>query len=193
MSRDGKGKRPAMTDEQIETQLAERKETRLYGSRADRASMWRQVNDEQLSKLLDLSFMGLRNIADGTVKISLADTETVQQYTLRYWQLCTENSVIPYFETLMAALGYTKKGGYDFMSRHPDHPTTAWLRSVQDHINGVVSNGAMTGALAPIPAIFYMKCHGLREDTNDMPDDRSGTDGESAETIMERYKDLPDV
>jgi hypothetical protein len=193
MARDGYGRLPAMTDEEINNQLEVTKETRIYGSKADRASMWRKVNDEQLSKFMAISLKEIKNVADGTVKVSLADTEAVKSYTMNFWKLCIEHSVIPTYINLMSAMGYTRRGGDDFIMRNPNHPTTEWLLFLRDHINSIVSNGSMTGALAPIPSLFFLKTHGVLEGTDEMPEVRRNDSTESAETIMEKYSDLPDA
>lgn len=192
MPRDGQGKYPPLMDEEIETRLAVSKETRVYGSKSDRASAFRRVNDEQLTKVLAVSLTGLKCVADDRSKISLSDTETVKEYTIHYWELCTNNAVIPTWTDIVSAMGYTVAGAYWFMEHNPEHQTTEWLRFLRDAINSAVSKSAMTGALAPIPSLHYLNSQGMRDGVDDMPKGTGGSQQMDADAIVEKYGDLPD-
>ena len=181
-----------LTDEEIETRMAVQKETKVYGTKNDRASAWRKVNDAQLSKMLDVSLTGSRSVASGNQRMSLTDTQLVKDYCIHFWELCVQNSVIPTWTDIVSAMGYTVAGAYWFMEHNPKHPTTEWLRFLRDAINSAVSKSAMTGALAPIPSLHYLNSQGMRDGVDDMPSGDRDNQQMDADAIMERYSDLPD-
>ncbi len=184
-------KNPPMTDEQLATQAdIKKKTTKMYS----KANDWREVNDAELSKIIGISLTGLQNVADTQKHITLSDTEAVKDITMRYMQVCMEHSVIPSFVDVANAIGCTREAIYVFMKNHPDHETSKWFRHLRDVFSDVVAKCAMNGALAGIPTIFVLKSRfGWREDADDMPQKDVSKEHLDADTIVEKYQDLPDT
>ena len=189
MPRDSMAKLPPMSDEQMEAQVKSHKVSSMY----DKKSEWREQNDAQLSRILEVSLVGLNNVANPQQRISLTDTEIVKSITIRYMVMCQEHHVLPSFLDIASAIGYTRQGAYSFMKRNPDHPTSIWLRHLRDVISDALAKSAMTGATAPIPSIFVLKSQGgWREDVDDMPQHDQKEERMDADAIVEKYGDLPD-
>jgi len=182
--------KPPKTDEELATQMQERKlsNNRFYKNAAE----MREINDAQLSKLIDISLSGLQHFEEREC-VCLTDTETIKQISMRYLDKCREYSVVPTLTDLANALGSTRRTLYDFFEREPKHPTTIWIRHMQDVFSDILSRSALTGATAPIPSIFVLKSrYGWSEGTNIIPDKAEADDSLSPDTIMEKYSDLPD-
>ena len=184
-----RAKKPPMTEQQLATQADRRRSSNMIDKRAEA----REQNDAELSKLIDISLAGLRNVASGEQGVALADTDTVKEITLKYMEMCRERSVIPSFTDLASAIGCTRQAFYAFIKAHPGHPTSNWLLHLRDVFSDILAKSALNGTTRDIPSIFVLKSkYGWREDVDDMPQNDNSQEQMDVETIMEKYKDLPD-
>jgi len=184
-----KAKKKPMTNEQIMDMV----QTKKMGQNVGKAAEWREANDAEISKILAMSLSGLYNVAEPQENISLNDTEAIKQITMRYMKACFSQSMIPSMTDIASSLGCTRAAIYFFMQQHPDHPSTAWFRHLSDVFGDVLAKAALSGATAGIPSIFVLKAKfGWREDADEMPRDDKSNDHMDADTIMDKYQDLPD-
>ena len=148
---------PQTRDEMLDT-IRERKSS--VSSRADTVA----VNDARITELVETARAGLENVADPARRISLRETERVQEITLQYLSACSEASALPTVSGLAKALGCTRGAIYEWTRTHPDDATTAWLEDFSDTCGELMMQAALSGTVSPVPAICVAKArHGWRD------------------------------
>ena len=65
------------------------------------------------------------------VKADMADVEQVKVIAENVMRRCAEAGVLPNMEILAAALGFSRRGLYDFLSRHGDSTTAEFLDTLR--------------------------------------------------------------
>ena len=153
------------------------------------------ANEERIRNIVTLGAAGLMRVSDKDKKIRLSDTEAVKEVTIQYVNMCAKYSILPNMSGLAKALGMSRQALYYHISHHPDNDeTTEWLKDCSDSFGQMMMDAALSGVVAPIPAIYMAKARYFWRE-NDIPDSYSSSKGYerySAEEIAERYTDLPD-
>lgn len=180
-------KRPPQTEEEMEQSLTERK----TGSSVYRKSDTLAANEERIKNITLLTAAGLANVATPGARVQLSDTATVQEITLNYTKTCAEYSVIPSISGLAKALGMTRQALHDHVKRHPDDPTSEWIKEVSDSFGQILMDAAVSGVVAPIPAIYATKArYGWSDhDATDLSE-IEGKQKVDAKAIIEKYQNL---
>ena len=186
-----KSKNPIQTDEEMSLSIAEGKQTRVYGGRTETAA----VNDARISEIVTSLADGVENLIGDRQKVSLSDLDTIQAVTVRYIRKCSQSAALPTVSGLAKALGVSRQAIYDHIRQHPKSETAKWFEDISDSFGEAMMQAALTGTVAPVPAIFIAKARFNWRDaiTIETPVDNRFEEELSPEEIAAKYADwLPE-
>lgn len=144
--------RPPQSVEEMELEAKTAKKSSVY-SKSDTL----EANDRKISQLVSDTADGMQRLLIPEARIPLRDTERVQQKTIEYVRVCSANAVLPTVSGLAKALGCTRQAIYDHVKRYPDDESTKWFEDFSDTCAEVMMQCALSGTVAPVPAIFIAK------------------------------------
>ena len=129
-------------------------------------------------------------------KIDLRDEELVKTVTLAYLRSCEDNGVIPNKTAWCRCAGISRRAVDSFLSHHANEPSAELLRIIFDSFAEALNNAALMNAVNVVSSIFISKAiysytDTVRIETEARIDDPLG-DKKDIESIIARYKDLPD-
>ena len=126
------------------------------------------------------------------IRIQLSDTDMVKDTALRYLQSCERVGTLPTKTGFARACGVSSIAFDNFMRRHDDHPTTAFLRILLEGFSDALTQASLSGSVQPIVAIFLQKAlYRLRENEIIEPP-KEDVLGETTDPrkLMEKYAEL---
>ena len=126
-------------------------------------------------------------------KISLQDTPTVKDISLRYIRSCQITGTIPSLVGLSLALGVSPESLSQFMRLHKETESGKWFFELKGRFGDILGQSALDGSVAPIPAIFTLKAnYGWRDDPEPEVRDNSNQEDLTPDAIAAKWQDLPD-
>ena len=137
--------------------------TAVEKRRSVESSMYKLECDERISNNVKSMSNDLIRMSRSE-PISLTDTKKIIDVTIDYMEGCAEASTVPSITGLCRSLGIARSTFYDCLSRKIPLETAVWFQQVHDSFAELLSNSAIRGDVAPIPAIFVLKSlFGFRE------------------------------
>ena len=91
-----------------------------------------------------------------TTKTDLNDIDAVEKIVNNYMQQCAELGCIPNFEGCAASLGYSRRGLYDRIERHPESDVAVYLDRVRTAWASMRQMAADRGAADVTMSIFIL-------------------------------------
>ena len=168
--------------------------SKVYGGRSETLA----VNDVRISQLVANAADGMQNLLDPRKRVPLADTQRIAEISIQYVRACSESATLPTISGLAKAIGCTRSAIYDFIKKHPDHESAKWFEDFSDTAADVMMQAALSGTVAPVPAIFIAKARYNWRDAitiEAVPVDPLGkeyTAEEIKKRIIENVVDLPE-
>lgn len=89
-------------------------------------------------------------------KTNLNDVTAVQRVANTCMTECAQIGCLPNFEMLAASLGYSRRGLYDFIERHPETETAAFIDRVRTAWASMRQMAADRGAVSEAMSIFIL-------------------------------------
>lgn len=183
------GKNPSQTyAEMIDSTSNKRNTSKLYKAQS------LEVSDDRISETVDKVGCELSAIATSGKRVSLNDTETVKAQSILYVKACTQTASCPSMSGWARCMGMSRHAIYDFIRRHPDHPTSEWAMICHDAFSDILAESALRNNCNSIVSIFLQKAmYGMNDNPATMPviiTDQS--DELTAEEIARKYSDIPD-
>ena len=89
-------------------------------------------------------------------KTPLTDVQAVRAVSETYTTRCADIGVLPNLEGLAAALGYSRRGVYDFLERHGNTPTAEFIDRLRTLWAGMRQMAADRGAVDATMSIFVL-------------------------------------
>ncbi len=134
-------------------------------------------------------------------KTNLNDVEAVKAVAASCMDTCGKLGVLPNFEALAAALGYSRRGLYKYLECHPDTPTSEFLDCIRTAWAGLRIMAADRQAVDPTTSIFvllnssldFSNQHNVLIETPANPLDGVNTDTAAArERLLSALPDITD-
>lgn len=132
-------------------------------------------------------------------KTNLNDLAAVQRVAVACMEECSNLGLLPNFETLAAALGYSRRGLYDYLERHGDTETASYLDRLRTAWASMRQMAADRGAVSETMSIFVLLNSSLgftNQHSVEITQPKSPLDPPDAETaaaIRQKYIDaLPE-
>lgn len=89
-------------------------------------------------------------------KTDLSDLKAVRQVANACMQKCADAGVLPNFEALAAALGYSRRGLYFYIEQRPDSETTIYIDRLRTSWAAMRQMAADRGAVGETMSIFVL-------------------------------------
>lgn len=166
-----------------------KRKNKLYQGEREKAS------EEAISAIVSQMAEEMRGQAENAGRVSLRDTDTVKELSIRYLDVCAECGTLPSVRGLGAAMGMTRGALYEFCRTHPGHETSVWLAEFDEVCAESTMAAAMGNFINPITAIFITKARHNWRDTISVeakvPESPLGAPAD-VEAIAEKYRFLPE-
>ena len=183
-------KNEPMGAEAVQAMEARRKKTKLYKGRADTV----EVNDSMVAEIVRNAAANMRKSGEAGQRVSLADFQSLDKAAADYMECCAAVGSIPTVGGYAASIGYTRSAIYERARTHGEF--RRWLEELSDTLGDVLAEGAMRGALSPVPVIFVLKSKYQWRDSVALEISRpdAGPLGEAADPaeIARKYQYLPE-
>lgn len=181
---------PAQTYAEMLEQTQTRKLNKTYRSESS------EFNDIGISALVRANLEQLAIIAEQTEDVDLYNTQLIKERTALYIRACEQSSILPSLMEFATSLGYSYDALQMFQKRHPDHPTTKWIRLLHDRFSTMLFNAGAKRYVDNASAIFGNKAmNGWTEivkiEAVRSEDPLGGQ--KSQEEIVQHYKYLSDT
>lgn len=181
---------PAQTYMEMLEQTQKRKLNKTYRSESS------EFNDMGISALVHANLEQLAIIAEQTADVDLYDTPLIKERTALYIRVCEEASILPSLMEFATSLGYSYDALQMFQKRHPEHPTTKWIKLLHDRFSTMLFNAGAKRYVDNASAIFGNKAMNGWTETVKIeavqPEDPLGGQ-KSPEEIAQRYQYLPEA
>ena len=100
-------------------------------------------------------------------KCSFDDFKAIQKRTENYVKECAVISKLPSVKGLCGALGISTRTFYNWVNKHPQHPTTEYLEMTKDIFADLLEEAGLNNAVNNISSIFILKSqHQYQETSN---------------------------
>ena len=93
-------------------------------------------------------------------KIDLNDITAVEATATRYLESCRRANVVPTILGLSAALGYSRKAVWEFITRHPESRTAQYLDALRSAFAAVLAQLGLSRNCSEAVSIFLLKNSG---------------------------------
>lgn len=192
------GKQPAMSVEEMITDMTAKKEENLSNNRP--SSCYKVVADEHKeSKLKELIQCKLPQAVSFAEKkrISLEDIDELRTRTFVYLRVCAETGTFPSSAGLARSIGYTDRAFRNWRNYKPDTETGQWLEMFNELCAEILDESALNNNVNPTYAMFVNKAlHGYIDKSELLLTPNTAPPSEeavySAEDIRKRYMvDVP--
>lgn len=90
------------------------------------------------------------------IKTNLADVSAVKAVAENVMQECARVGLLPNMEILASSLGLSRRGLYDYLSRHSDTETADYITTLQTAWAGLRQMAADRGAASETMSIFVL-------------------------------------
>lgn len=111
------------------------------------------VRVKSVSDIVDLQTWLLERAKERT---NLRDTEAVRRVAAEVMTECGRIGVLPNFEQLASALGYSRRGLYDFLERHPEEATVEFIDQLRTSWAAARQMAADRGVVGETMSIFVL-------------------------------------
>lgn len=95
------------------------------------------------------------------IRTNLHDLEAVKDVSERYIQRCSEAAILPNFEGLAAALGISRKWGYEYCRKFETDPTAEYLNNLRLSMASLRMALSEAKVVDNATAIFILKNSGF--------------------------------
>ena len=146
-----------------------------------------QARQESLRRNISRMSEGIRR---NRGEVDMCNTEAVQVRVCEYLDACAEAAVFPTMIGMSThGLGVSRQAVNQWKARHPEHPTTKFLNTVQDGFADLLASAALSGDAVSIPALFALKnMHGWADRYQFEPVTEDHVETEfTVEDIAKRY------
>ena len=129
-------------------------------------------------------------------KIDLDDLAAVEATATRYLESCRRANVVPTILGLSAALGYSRKAVWEFITRHPESRSAQYLDALRSAFAAVLAQLGLSRNCSEAVSIFLLKNsgQGLTDKTEiDLAAHQESPLGEKADPEALRRKYLEDA
>lgn len=118
-----------------------------------------QLKAEQLSAIIGQQMELLAGVRkDG--RIDLHNLEAVQATAERYLRSCQLAGIVPTMMALSAALGYSRKGLWQFISNNPESPSGRYLDTLRTVFASILASAGLSRNCSEAVSIFLLKNSG---------------------------------
>ena len=93
-------------------------------------------------------------------KIDLDDLAAVEATATRYLESCRRANVVPTILGLSAALGYSRKAVWEFITRHPESRSAQYLDALRSAFAAVLAQLGLSRNCSEAVSIFLLKNSG---------------------------------
>ena len=147
-------RKAGQTVEEMTAQMQEAKQgNRLYNQ------VSAELKNQQFAAALDQQIELLAGVRkDG--KIDLDNLAAVEATATRYIESCKRAGVVPTILGLSAALGYSRKAVWEFITRHPESRTAQYLDALRSAFAAVLAQLGLSRNCSEAVSIFLLKNSG---------------------------------
>ena len=147
-------KRAGQTVEEMTAQMQEAKQgNRLYNQ------VSAELKNQQFAAALDQQIELLAGVRkDG--KIDLDNLAAVEATATRYIESCKRAGVVPTILGLSAALGYSRKTVWQYITQHPESRTAQYLDALRSAFAAVLAQLGLSRNCSEAVSIFLLKNSG---------------------------------
>lgn len=147
-------KRAGQTVEEMTAQMQEAKQgNRLYNQ------VSAELKNQQFAAALDQQIELLAGVRkDG--KIDLDNLAAVEATATRYIESCRRACVVPTILGLSAALGYSRKTVWQYITQHPESRTAQYLDALRSAFAAVLAQLGLSRNCSEAVSIFLLKNSG---------------------------------
>ena len=183
-------RKAGQTVEEMTAQMQEAKQgNRLYNQ------VSAELKNQQFAAALDQQIELLAGVRkDG--KIDLDNLAAVEATATRYIESCKRAGVVPTILGLSAALGYSRKTVWQYITQHPESRTAQYLDALRSAFAAVLAQLGLTRNTSEAVSIFLLKNsgQGLTDKTEiDLAAHQESPLGEKADPEALRRKYLEDA
>ena len=147
-------KRAGQTVEQMTEQMEAAKQgNRLYNQ------VSAELKAQQFSAALDQQIELLAGVKKNG-KIDLDNFAAVEATATRYIESCKRASVVPTILGLAAALGYSRKAVWEFITKHPESKSAQFLDALRSAFAAVLAQLGLSRNTSEAVSIFLLKNSG---------------------------------
>lgn len=147
-------KRAGQTVEQMTEQMEAAKQgNRLYNQ------VSAELKAQQFSAALDQQIELLAGVKKNG-KIDLDNLAAVEATATRYIESCKRASVVPTILGLAAALGYSRKAVWEFITKHPESKSAQYLDALRSAFAAVLAQLGLSRNTSEAVSIFLLKNSG---------------------------------
>lgn len=146
------------TVEQMACQMEAAKQgNRMYKAQYNEVSA--QIKEQQFSAALDQQMELLAGVKKNG-KIDLDNLAAVEATATRYIESCKRASVVPTILGLAAALGYSRKAVWEFITKHPQSKSAQYLDALRSAFAAVLAQLGLSRNTSEAVSIFLLKNSG---------------------------------
>lgn len=151
-------KRAGQTVEEMTAQMQEAKQNnRMYKAQYNEVAA--ELKAQQFADALNQQMELLAGVKKNG-KIDLNDIAAVEATATRYLESCKRAGVVPTILGLSAALGYSRKAVWEFITRHPESRTAQYLDALRSAFAAVLAQLGLSRNCSEAVSIFLLKNSG---------------------------------
>ena len=151
-------RRAGQSIEEMTAQMQEaRQNNRMYKAQYNEIAA--EIKAQQFTDALNQQMELLAGVKKNG-KIDLNDVTAVEATAARYIESCRRACVVPTILGLSAALGYSRKAVWEFITRHPQSRTAQYLDALRSAFAAVLAQLGLTRNTSEAVSIFLLKNSG---------------------------------
>lgn len=187
-------RKAGQTVEEMTAQMQEaRQNNRMYKAQYNEIAA--EIKAQQFTDALNQQMELLAGVKKNG-KIDLNDITAVEATATRYLESCRRANVVPTVLGLSAALGYSRKAVWEFITRHPESRSAQYLDALRSAFAAVLAQLGLSRNCSEAVSIFLLKNsgQGLTDKTEiDLAAHQESPLGEKTSTEELRRKYLEDA
>ena len=187
-------RRAGQSIEEMTAQMQEaRQNNRMYKAQYNEIAA--EIKAQQFTDALNQQMELLAGVKKNG-KIDLNDITAVEATATRYLESCRRANVVPTVLGLSAALGYSRKAVWEFITRHPESRSAQYLDALRSAFAAVLAQLGLSRNCSEAVSIFLLKNsgQGLTDKTEiDLAARQESPLGEKADPEALRRKYLEDA
>ena len=151
-------KRAGQTVEEMTAQMQEAKQNnRMYKAQYNEVAA--ELKAQQFADALNQQMELLAGVKKNG-KIDLNDIAAVEATATRYLESCKRAGVVPTILGLSAALGYSRKTVWQYITQHPESRTAQYLDALRSAFAAVLAQLGLSRNTSEAVSIFLLKNSG---------------------------------
>lgn len=151
-------KRAGQTITEMTEQMQEAKQgNRMYKAQYNEVSA--QIKEQQFSAALDQQMELLAGVKKNG-KIDLDNLNAVEATATRYIESCKRAGVVPTILGLSAALGYSRKTVWQYITQHPESRSAQYLDTLRTVFASILAQLGLSRNTSEAVSIFLLKNSG---------------------------------